>query len=478
MATDRTRWRTERPFLVALALGALTRVAVAVAFPPAFLMSDGPTYLAYSDNLRPSPDRPVAYSIFLRGLSELSRSLVLVTSVQLVLGLLTAVAAYAVLRRWGVSPWPATLATLPVLFDAMQLLLEHTVLSDVVFGTLLVTGVAALAWWRTPRVWTTVLAGVLFGLATLVRVIGEPVVVLAVLFLLLVATTWRARLLHAALVCAAFGLPLAAYATWYHQENGAWAITQASGRALYMRTTTFVDCTGLDLPSYERVLCPKEPVGQRQDPTWYGWHSRETVPRLEPPPGVTDQQAMRDFARRAIAAQPLDYARVVLRDVALGFTAPTRIDHYEYSTSVKWTFDQYVDYVPTPFWTHPAFESHGGQQPTTRHPLGDVLGFYGRHVYVPGPLALAVLALAVAGLVVRRREEHSVRPLALLTLALPLTLVVVPDATAEFVWRYQLPLVVLLPMSAALGWTRLRTAHPPQVSSPERPPAPTARTPA
>jgi hypothetical protein len=43
-----------------------------------------------------------------------------------------------------------------------------------------------------------------------------------------------------------------------------------------------------------------------------------------------------------------------------------------------------------------------------------------------------------------------------LLLVLPLTLVLVPDVTAEFVWRYQLPLVVLLPMSAALGWTRLR----------------------
>jgi hypothetical protein len=208
------------------------------------------------------------------------------------------------------------------------------------------------------------------------------------------------------------------------------------------------------------VLCPKEPVGQRQDPTWYGWHSTETVPRLHPPSGVTDQEAMRDFGMRAIRAQPLDYARVVLRDVALGFTAPTRKDHYEYSTSVKWTFRQYVDYDPTPLWTRPAFEAHGGQLPTTRHPWGDGLARYGRVVYVPGPLLLAVLALAVTGLLVRRREELSVRPLGLLTLTLPLMLVTIPDAFGEFVWRYQLPAIVLLPMSAALGWTRLRAARP------------------
>jgi 4-amino-4-deoxy-L-arabinose transferase-like glycosyltransferase len=461
MATDRAhgRWRTELPFLVALGLGALVRVLVAVTFPPAFLMSDGPTYLALVDHLVPSPDRPVGYGFVLRALSWLSRSLVLVTSVQLLVGLLSAVVAYAVLRRWGVSPWPATVATLPVLFDSMQLLLEHAVLSDVLFGFLVVAAVAALAWWRRPRPWTTLLGGALLGLATLVRIVGEPTIVLAVLFLLLTAATWRGRLLHALLVCVAFAVPLVGYATWYHQENDAWALTQASGRALYMRTTTFVDCGTLEVPSYERVLCPKEPVGERQDPTWYGWHSRETVPRLDPPPGVTDQQAMHDFAVRAIEAQPLDYAHVALRDLALGFTARSRVDRYEYSTSVKWTFDQYVGYRATPLWTRPAYESHGGQLPTTRQPLGDVLGFYGRHVYVAGPLALAMLALAVVGLVVPRRperSERSVRPLGLLTLILPVMLVAIPDFTAEFVWRYQLPLLVLLPMSAALGWTRLR----------------------
>src|SRR3954452_24863032 len=215
-----------------------------------------------------------------------------------------AVAAYALLRRWGVSPWPATFATLPVLFDSLQLLLEHAVLSDALFGFLLVAAVAALAWWRTPRIWSTALGGALLGLATLVRVIGEPAVVLAVLFLLLAATTWRARLVHSLVVVVAFVIPVTAYAGWYHQENGAFALTQASGRALYMRTTSFVDCSRLTVPSYEQTLCPGEPLGERFDPTWYGWHDPNTVHNLQLPPGITPQHAMRDFALRAIEAQP------------------------------------------------------------------------------------------------------------------------------------------------------------------------------
>jgi hypothetical protein len=90
------------------------------------------------------------------------------------------------------------------------------------------------------------------------------------------------------------------------------------------------------------------------------------------------------------------------------------------------------------------------------------MAWYGRHVFLNGWGALALLALAVAGAVVPRRGRGaSLRPLLLLTLALPLMLVLVPDVTAQFVWRYQLPLVVLLPLSAALGWTRLRALRKP-----------------
>lgn len=452
-------WSSERPFVVAFALAAVVRVLLMVAFPPAFLMSDGPTYLGFVDHLFPSPDRPVGYGVYLRALSWSTRSVELVSASQLVLGLLTALLGYVLLRRWGVSSWVATLATLPVLFDALQLMLEHAVLSDVLFGFLLMLGVAALAWWREPRLWTTVVAGLVLGSATLVRIIGEPTVVVAVLFLLLAATTWRARLTQALVVVVAFLVPLTAYATWYDQEHGAFALTQASGRALYMRTTSFVDCSQLTLPSYEQTLCPGEPLGDRFDPTWYGWHDPNTVHNLHLPPGVTPQQAMRDFAMRAIEAQPLDYLRVVARDAALPFLAVNRGDRYEYSTAVKWDLSTYVDYRPTPLWTAPAFAAHGGELPVTRHPLGDWFATYGRWVHVPGPLLLVLLVVAVAGLVVRRPRAPSVRPLAVVLLVLPLTLVLVPDVTAEFVWRYQLPLVVMLPMSAALGWTRLRAAR-------------------
>ena len=126
------------------------------------------------------------------------------------------------------------------------------------------------------------------------------------------------------------------------------------------------------------------------------------------------------------------------------------------STSIKWSFARIVGYEESRPWIRPTFIAHGGQPPETHRPFAAWLGAYGRVVFLPGPLALVLLALASVGIVVRRDERPSLRPLALLTLAMPLTLILVPDVTAQFVWRYQLPLITMLPLSAALGWTRLR----------------------
>ena len=201
-----------------------------VAFPPGFVLSDGPTYLGLVDDLYPRTDRTVGYGFLLDGAAAVSRDVWLVTAVQHLLGLLTAVLLYVLLRRWSVPGGLATLACLPVLFDAMQLVLEHSPLSDVLFDLLVVagdrrTGVAP----ASQGVATAALGGLLLGLAVCVRVVGQPLVVVAVLFCLWAATTWRARVLTSVVVALSFAVPVAAYAAWYHAEHGVWALTE-SGR--------------------------------------------------------------------------------------------------------------------------------------------------------------------------------------------------------------------------------------------------------
>jgi hypothetical protein len=317
-----------------------------------------------------------------------------------------------------------------------------------------VSGVAALAWQPEPRLPAVAVGGLLLGLAVCVRVVGQPLVVVGVLFCLWAATTWRARVLTSLVLAVSFAVPVAAYAGWYHAERGVWALTESGGRALYMRTTGFVDCSTFEMPSYERPLCPAEPLGSRLDPTDYGWHTPDATHGLELPPGVTYDEAMGDFARRAIRAQPGAYARIVARDLMLGFTVP-RTDRYEYDTAYKWRLDTYVTFEPTAR-SRAAYAAHGGDQLEVRQPLADWLWWYEWTVYAWGPLLFLLTALALVGLMLRRpAAARGVRPVLFLVLATAVGLSAAPAVTVEFVWRYQLPLLVLVPAAAALAVVRL-----------------------
>ena len=93
-------------------------------------------------------------------------------------------------------------------------------------------------------------------------------------------------------------------------------------------------------------------------------------------------------------------------------------------------------------------------------------GWYGWTVYVWGPLLLLLTLVGVLGLLVRRRfvgEERSVLPsraVIFLVLATALGLLAAPAVTAQFVWRYQLPFVVLVPVAAALAVVRVWPVSP------------------
>ncbi len=482
----RGRLVEHRPFLVLLALGAVLRVVVTAAFTPGLMMSDAPTYLEVVHDVAPNPDRPVGYALLLLlPVTALSDTVLAVVVAQHALGLGTATLLYALLRRWRVGRWPAALAAAPVLLDPLQLVLEHAPLSDTTFVLLVVAGLAVLAWRPRPSALLALGAGLLLGASATVRQVGTPLVLAGVLHCLLVGGTWRARGVTAAVLVAGFALPVAAYATWYHDHHGTYALSGVGGRSAYMRTTAFVDCARLDVPGYQRVLCPPQPRGERLDPTNYGWYDVErggTAVSLDPPPGTTDDEALRAFAAAAVRAQPLDYAGVVLRDVALNFDL-WRGNRAEYDTAFKWRFSTYLDREPTAY-TAAGYAEHGGQQLSVRRPLADAVAVYGSAVYLPGPLLLACLGLAAAAaLGVGRARTSGMRAVCLLLAAAGLGLLLVPAVGTQFVWRYQLPALALLPAGAALAWTAL---GPPalgplalsgrRLPAPRRPRGPSGRT--
>ena len=463
----RRPWHVEHlPFLVALTAGALLRVLVQLAFVPAFIHSDAPRYLSVIDDVLPATDRPVGYTLLLlRPLSVLTSDVVLVAVVQHLLGLATAAVLYLLLRRWGVGRWLATLAAVPVLLDALQLNLEHTVLSDALFELMLVSWIALLCWRRRPSTGYALAAGLVLGASVTVRLVGEQLVVVAVLACLLLAGPgWRRRAVTVGALVVGFVVPVGLYATWYHHERGVFALSEFTGRALYLRSTSFVDCTQLTVPAYQRVLCPAEPLGQRRDPTYYVFHDSRTLPRLQPPVGTSQDEALRDFAFAAVRAQPLDYAGIVARDFWLNFRSG-REDAYEYDTAHKWLFDEYLTVKPTA-WTRPAYEAHGGRQLQVRQPFADAVVTYGGYGHLPGWVLLGCLLVGLlGGLGVGRARGSGLRTLTWVLLLSGVGLLLAPAVTAQFVWRYQLPALALLPAAAALALTALT-----------RPPGPTDRT--
>jgi hypothetical protein len=444
-----------RPFLVALVLATLLRVVVQVAFSPALIHSDAVTYLHFVTHHRlPRPDRPEGYDfLLLMPVALVTRSVLVVAVIQHLLGLLTAVLVYALLRRRGVGRWPATLAAAPVLFDSLQLILEQTLLTDTLFSLVVLAGVTVLAWNRRPGAASAFAAGVLLGVSTTIRLVGEPLVLVGVLFCLVAGAGWRKRVATAVLLTVGFLVPVGSYAVYYHHTRGVYALSQFFGKSLYLRTTTFVDCSKISVPLYEWGLCPQLPPGQRPDPRIYGWHDPATIPSLHPPAGTTKDQAMRQFALAAIRAQPGAYARLVFRDFMLNFDV-TRTDRFEHDTAHKWKFG-YWEHVHLSASDVQRYRTHGGEVMTPRQPWARFLVVYQRFGYLPGPLLFACLVLGTVGCF-RRAGATGLRSACLLLTLAGVGLLLVPPVTGNFNWRYQQPALALLPAAAALGRTAVR----------------------
>jgi hypothetical protein len=154
---------------------------------------------------------PIGYPLLLWALRPF-HSVVVIAAVQHVLGLGVGLLVYAVLRRHSVPVWGATLATVPVLFDASFLRLEQAVLSDTLFIFLVVAALAVLLWRPVLTSRAAAAAGLLLAWAALTRTVALPLLVVAVLYLLLRRA--RRRALIALTVAGA--APLVAYAGWFH----------------------------------------------------------------------------------------------------------------------------------------------------------------------------------------------------------------------------------------------------------------------
>ncbi len=217
--------RRHAAFLGGLVVGVAWRILTSVAFSPAFVVGESRTHLSFVSTPAPAAAHPAGYGMLeLTPLSWFADALVPVVAAQHLLGLATGIVVYLLLLRWGVWRWLATLATVPVLWDPHELASEHLVLPDTLFVFVVSVALLVLCWRKEPGFMAALVGGMLLGVATTVRLTGEPLVLMAAISMLLVGATWRRRFAGALVVMLGFGLAVVPYLTWYHQAHGEYAL--------------------------------------------------------------------------------------------------------------------------------------------------------------------------------------------------------------------------------------------------------------
>ncbi|MEU6645258.1 glycosyltransferase family 2 protein [Saccharomonospora sp. NPDC046836] len=449
--------------LLLLAAGITLRVLTWLAYQPALLYIDTFRYLDNLEQLRPTDLNPLGYTVVLKGLLQLG-GLGFVAAVQHIVGVLMALALYALTLRYTSRTWLAAIVAAPVLLDAYQLQIEENLMSEVWFQALFVGFLWVLLSRGEPRWQRAALAGLLLAAAVVTRTIGITLIVPMVAYLILAGGAWRSRAgwkriaVRGVAGLATFAIALGSYSGYYWSQAGEWGLTGAQGNVFYGRTATVADCS--KLPTGDPgllIFCPPEPRDQRLGVDYYT-HFRygdPNWPYVPLPDGRTKPELANEFAMTVIRNQPVDFALAILGDFGKNF-APVKTTSLNDVPAERWQFQ-----ISYPF--HDIGEeavqnynattlAYDGVLPSTNVELASFLRDYqlnGGYTWGPA-LALAALLGILGALGVGKARRSGLRAAALLATGSGL-IILLGSAAFEFSWRYQLPVLVLLPLGGVLG---------------------------
>lgn len=446
--------RRHWPLLVVLAVGAVLRTAVVVAYHPPFYFPDSRGYVLNSLRWVPNYIRPFGYPLFLKPFVPGPLGAIALT--QHLLGLGLAAGAYAFLVRRGLARWLAAAAILPLVLDARQLAVEHYVTAETLFIVLAGAALMVLAWQDRLGAVAATVGGLLLGAATLTRSVGLPLVALALVYLVVRRVGWR-PLVGFAL---ALGLTLGGYLAWYHHTYGVYSFSQYQGRFLQARVLSIADCDRLKLTEKQRTMCPDTPPSKRaQRPDMYIWTDLGAAHRLYP--RLEDDPFLNDFALTVIKQQPVDYALLVARETSWHFLAAPPVEEHGRCVIRSWLLPATpnVTCQATLYQVHSLGDKpYGHPEPATG--LTTSLSRYSGVVMTPGPLlALGILVTLVAALWRPRRPGWRTAADGLLFTGAGLGLVVTSVATSMYEMRYLQPALLLIPLGVALAVHRMRSVR-------------------
>jgi len=458
--TPAALWRNHRLFTIAALVSVIPRVIAALGFKPALLIQDSFSYMKQSVQLLPLSElRPAGYPLVLHLLQPF-HSLLLVTTLQHLMGIALGAVIYAVLRTRGLPAWGATLAAAPTLLDSRQIWLESSILPDTLFTLVLMIAVAILVVRPKPTIWQAVVVGLLVSWASVVRGNGAPVVVIILAFLLIMRAGWK--VFTACL--AAFAVPLAAYVLIFFSENGHLNITNSSGLFLWSRTMSFANCAVIKPPANLVPLCPENQPGHpaspapawsvpalqgERSPAQYLWDSGAWY-RTDAHPGVNayNNTLAMQFAERAIAAQPLDYLKTVGKEVFLTFFVSDRSQDY---LSMHFTVAPHVDPMAPymRYWENRYAHAHSNTHVV--QPWAYFMFLYQEPVWFPGFVFFLVMA---AGLVLVIRRWRGWGRYAGLAWGVAIVNLVLPIAAHELDYRYAISAVPFACLALGLACNR------------------------
>jgi hypothetical protein len=479
-----------RLFAIALGAGAFARLLVAIGYPGTlWFAGDSYVYVGAALRLQPDLSKTTGYSLFLRVLEPL-HSFVVVTCVQHLFGLAAGVMVYALARRAGVSERWSVAAALPVLLDGYEIEDEHMVMAEALFMVLVLAALLLILWWRRPSWWLAILAGVLIGYAVTVRSEGLPVLVLFPLAVVL--RDWRRwrQWLAAGLMAAGCLAPVAGYAVWFHEHNGSYGLTRSDGFYLWGRVSSFANCSVIKPPAYDLPICPEGTPSSRTPPGDFVWHAQNIRDLPGGPVTTANDTLLRDFAIRAVLAQPAGYARAVAHGLWLVVRWP-REEYPDPGTVSYYKFKLKPQQLPADHsWiaggtAYSDAVAYGHATPSrVIVPVATLVVLYQHVVYTYGPLLGLMLLLGLGGVLRVNRRSAPVGPAAprpgpapvasgwrvpfsvrrcrgsgsMLPWATAVVLLVFPIATADFDYRYLLPVLPFAGLAAALAFAPIRSA--------------------
>jgi hypothetical protein len=277
-----------------------------------------------------------------------------------------------------------------------------------------------------------------------------------------------------------------AYATWFDHVQGSFTLTRADGFFLWARVSSFAECSIIKPPADELKICPSGSPSSRTAPGDYVWHAPQVHQIPGGPVTAANDRLLRDFAIRAIEAQPLGYVKSVVKGLALSVEWPRQkypdsgtVGYYNFRLQTQSLPDN-PDHEWIPGGT--AYQdavSYGHANPSTVvEPFATLIDLYQHVIYTYGPLFGLIMLTGLGGLVRieglrerRPRLDWSRRAGSMLPWVTAVVLLVFPIATTDFDYRYLLPVLPFAGLAAGLAFAPARVRPAPQPPA-SQPPAP------